>query len=257
MSELNIYQRMLAVMNDVAYVQKESKKVNNQYTFVSHDAVSRAVRPALIEHGVMPVPHVIRHQSNGNRVELDMVVDFVNVDKPEEKISVESIGFGIDPQDKGPGKAMSYAYKYALLKALALETGDDPERDMIPHEPAAVVSPLAEKLSKSIVEAIEDNNALACYAIDRFEDVDVYTDALGFLPKGKKTAMKQTLRELVAKGQRIYDDIYRNVVDLCQSDDPAVIEHLDDLPDLLKRVLWDSLDATQKTFITNAKKAAA
>ena len=44
-------------------------------------------------------------------------------------IDVETFGFGIDDQDKGPGKAMSYAVKYALLKTLGLETGDDPDMD--------------------------------------------------------------------------------------------------------------------------------
>jgi hypothetical protein len=31
--------------------------------------------------------------------------------------------------DKGPGKAVSYAFKYALLKVFCLETGDDPDND--------------------------------------------------------------------------------------------------------------------------------
>ena len=64
-----------------------------------------------------------------------MQVAFVNVDKPEDRVEVEFFGYGIDPQDKGPGKAMSYAVKYALLKVFSLETGDDPERDNIPHIP--------------------------------------------------------------------------------------------------------------------------
>jgi hypothetical protein len=40
---------------------------------------------------------------------------------------VETFGYGVDAQDKGPGKAMSYGVKYALLKVLGLETGDDPD----------------------------------------------------------------------------------------------------------------------------------
>jgi hypothetical protein len=40
-----------------------------------------------------------------------------------------SFGYGIDDQDKGAGKAMSYAVKYALLKTLGLETGDDPDEN--------------------------------------------------------------------------------------------------------------------------------
>lgn len=136
MEKLNIYQRLARVMAAVSYVQKESKRVNNQYTFVSHDAVTAKIRPALIEHGIVSVPRVVGHTEDGNRTIVEMEVDFVNIDRPEDRVTVPCYGFGIDPQDKGPGKAMSYAVKYAYLKVLALETGDDPERDLIDHKPA-------------------------------------------------------------------------------------------------------------------------
>lgn len=132
---MNIYQRMAAIMKTVGYVQKEEKKVNGQYTFVSHDAVTSKMRPALIEHGVLAVPTVKRHLQDGNRTEADVLVRFVNIDNPEDFIEIEMFGYGVDPQDKGPGKAISYAVKYALLKAFSLETGDDPERDNIAFEP--------------------------------------------------------------------------------------------------------------------------
>ena len=54
-----------------------------------------------------------------------MTVRFVNIDEPQDFFDVQSFGYGVDGQDKGPGKAMSYAVKYALLKALGLETGED------------------------------------------------------------------------------------------------------------------------------------
>ena len=140
METLNIYQRMHAVMKAVGYVQKEDKKVNNQYTFVSHDAVTGKIRPALIEAGIITVPRVVKWAQDGNRTEVNVEVDFVNIDKPEERITVPMFGFGIDQQDKGPGKAISYAVKYALLKAFSLETGDDPEKDIIDHKPAKAFS---------------------------------------------------------------------------------------------------------------------
>ena len=44
-------------------------------------------------------------------------------------MAVRAFGYGIDNGEKGPGKAVSYAVKYALLKTFCLETGDDPDRD--------------------------------------------------------------------------------------------------------------------------------
>lgn len=128
----NIHQRLAAVMADVTYIQKERKQGMN-YTIVSHDAVTAKVRPALLAQGIVYYPVRCEFQHNGNRAECGMTVRFVNVDDPADFFDVPTFGYGIDPQDKGPGKAMSYAVKYALLKALGLETGDDPDMDSIPH----------------------------------------------------------------------------------------------------------------------------
>lgn len=133
----NIYQRLHEVMKECSYVQKEDKKVNGQYTFVSHDAVTAKLRPAFIKNGIVYHPVELVQQCNGNRTEVTFKVRFVNVDDPEDFIDVPTFGYGIDPQDKGPGKAMSYGVKYALLKTLGLETGDDPEQDNIDHSAQA------------------------------------------------------------------------------------------------------------------------
>jgi len=98
--------------------------------------VTAKIRPALLKHGIMPVVSVKNHLQDGNRTEATILVRFVNVEMPSDFIEVESFGYGIDPQDKGPGKAITYAFKYALLKVFCLETGDDPERDSIEYQAA-------------------------------------------------------------------------------------------------------------------------
>jgi len=115
-------------MQKVSYIQKE-KKQGMRYSIVSHDAVTAKVRPALLEVGVIYYPVQLTNGQTGNRTDCTMVIRFANVDNPSDCIDVPSFGYGIDDQDKGPGKAMSYAVKYALLKALGLESGDDPDED--------------------------------------------------------------------------------------------------------------------------------
>lgn len=132
MTGKNIYQRLAAAMEEVTYIQKERKQGMN-YTIVSHDAVTAKVRPVLLKHGIIYHPVRCDHTHNGNRAECAMTVRFVNVDAPADFFDVPTFGYGIDPQDKGPGKAMSYAVKYALLKAMGLETGDDADQDSIEH----------------------------------------------------------------------------------------------------------------------------
>jgi len=130
--KLNLHQRMAAVMREVTYIQKETKQ-GMQYKIVSHDKVTAKCRPALLANGVIYYPIRCDTSQNGNRTECNMTVRFANIDDPQDFIDVESCGHGIDTQDKGPGKAQSYAVKYALLKALGLETGDDADHDSIEH----------------------------------------------------------------------------------------------------------------------------
>lgn len=159
MAELkNIHQRLAAAMEEVDYIQKERKQGMN-YTIVSHDAVTAKVRPVLLKNGIVYYPVRCDHTHNGNRAECSLTVRFVNVDQPTDFFDVPTFGYGIDPQDKGPGKAMSYAVKYALLKALGLETGDDPDTDSInhstadPHEPAFNPRAAADRIIKRIKSA--------------------------------------------------------------------------------------------------------
>lgn len=129
----NVHQRLAEVMRHVTYIRKEAK-AGMKYTVISHDKVTAKARPALLEAGIVYYPVRCEHSHDGNRAECSMTVRFVNIDEPTDFFDVPTFGYGIDPQDKGPGKAMSYAVKYALLKALGLETGDDPDMDDVDHE---------------------------------------------------------------------------------------------------------------------------
>ena len=60
---------------------------------------------------------------------IETVYRFVNVDDPSDYIETVTFAEGIDAQDKGSGKAMTYGDKYALMKAYKISTGDDPDQD--------------------------------------------------------------------------------------------------------------------------------
>lgn len=116
-------------MEELDYIQKGSNKVNGQYNFVSHDQVTAKIHPLLVKHRVLAIPTVKSITQEGNRTKVELVVCFFNVDNPVDAFTVEFPGYGVDLADKGPGKAISYAFKYALLKTFCLETGDDPDND--------------------------------------------------------------------------------------------------------------------------------
>jgi hypothetical protein len=143
----NIYQRIHAIMANIDYIQKGPKKAAGMYTYVSHDAVSEAIHPLLVKHGVVVIPSVKEMHQDGNRTSMVVTVKFVNIDNPDDCFVVESRGYGIDTGDKGPGKCMSYAVKYALLKTFCLETGDDPDHDQqVKFEPSKEeIKPIVEE----------------------------------------------------------------------------------------------------------------
>jgi len=152
--KLNIYQRLSAVMNEVDYIQKD-KKQGMRYSIVSHDVVTAKVRPFLLKHGIVYPVSIKEHWQDGNMTGVLAEVSFVNVDDPQDRVVVQSMGYGIDDQDKGPGKAVSYAVKYALLKVLGLETGDDPDenQDAKKKEPEPSVDPMTLPAVQKVIDA--------------------------------------------------------------------------------------------------------
>lgn len=132
----NLYQRLRDVMLEVKGINKDKdKKVNGQYGFVSHDAVSGRLHEPLARNGIVMIPSLSELVQEGNRTSAKMDITFINVDDPKDSMTVTYWGYGIDQQDKGIGKAISYAVKYCLLKTFCLETGDDVEKDNIDFKP--------------------------------------------------------------------------------------------------------------------------
>jgi hypothetical protein len=177
-------------MEELTYIQKGDSKVNGQYRFVSHDDVAEKVHPLLVKHRVLAIPTTQSINQEGNRTSIMLRVHFVNVDKPQDQFFIDMPGYGVDPSDKGPGKAISYAFKYACLKTLCLETGEDPDKDSKSrHEPAkcldfdlAIPSSFTEaekkRLNKFLAESaeaqgkhIEEIKASAVGKMDQFLEV--------------------------------------------------------------------------------------
>lgn len=133
---MNIYQRINEVRKAIGYIQKD-KAVSTgggSYKAVTHDAVTGLVRQHLVDKGVVIVPTMVESKFNEREegakqrlYEATYNVQFINMDQPEEMVSVMIQAHALDNGDKAPGKAISYATKYAILKLFNLETGEDEE----------------------------------------------------------------------------------------------------------------------------------
>lgn len=136
-SSMNIYQRINAVRKAITYIQKD-KSVSagpaGSYRAVTHDAVTGMVRQHLVEHGVIIAPTLIESvfhpKEEGAKQRLYSAsydVRFINMDAPDECVTIRIEAHALDNGDKAPGKAISYATKYAILKLFNIETGEDEE----------------------------------------------------------------------------------------------------------------------------------
>lgn len=127
---MNIYQKIAAVMQDVQYLCKDDRVEfgNTKYKAISEEKVTSTVRESLIKNGIVIIPVEQAHHREGTLSTVDVSYRVQNVDDPEDFIVAKSSGTGADTQDKGVGKAMTYAYKYLLLRTFAIPTGEDPDK---------------------------------------------------------------------------------------------------------------------------------
>jgi hypothetical protein len=144
-SALNIFQRMASA---TFALQRVAKNLNvstggSTYKAVAEGDVLNAVKAVEAEYGIYSYPVnrdivdqdvLIGKKKDGSEsrsqyLRLRITYRFVNIDQPSEFVETISYGDGIDSGDKAPGKAMTYADKYALMKAYKIETGDDPDKD--------------------------------------------------------------------------------------------------------------------------------
>lgn len=152
--KLNIYERLSLITDEIGVIEKNLNvqvNKNASYKAVSERDVLDAVKPIERKYRVYSYPVkreiidkdtlIKESEYNGNVtrtntlfMRIDTTYRFVNIDKPDEYMETTVYGDGLDTGDKAPGKAMTYADKYALMKAYKLSTGDDPDKESSPEK---------------------------------------------------------------------------------------------------------------------------
>lgn len=129
MSKRQLYEKILNVMTGIGYLQKDDhvKFGNTNYKAISEEKVTMSVREELIKNKLIVFPIEQHHSREGNLSTVDVKYKIVDVETGESEVIVSS-GTGSDTQDKGVGKAMTYAFKYLFLRTFAIPTGEDPDK---------------------------------------------------------------------------------------------------------------------------------
>ena len=183
--EMNIFEKMLNITNEIANVNKNLTvgEGKSSYKAVGEADILKAVKELEFKYRVYSYPakrEVIEstmYTTTNNYGEKNNIFSrikttyrFVNIDKPDEYIETITFAEGIDTQDKGSGKAMTYSDKYALMKSYKIITGEDPDQN-----PSEVGYKRQQTSAKVTNSKITDVEAKSIYALMIRKGLDVET----------------------------------------------------------------------------------
>ena len=205
MEELNLYKKIQLVSNDIKNIEKNMTvgKGNYSYKAVQDIDVVLEVKKAESDHGIVSIPikqELIKSETIKTMKEngsegltfmdiVKMTLRIVDIDKPSDFIDIESFGRGLDPGDKGFGKASTYARKYALLNAYKIATGEDPDKDK-----SKVMQPIKLDEAKNLViNYLMTDNAYLQNVLSYFN--------LGNIEEMSSTQFSTVYNNLKAKGK--------------------------------------------------------
>lgn len=187
---MSLYAKMHAVMCESEAVEKNLVvgEGKNSYKAVSEAAILNGVKPLLKKHGLVLFPIGVSIVEDFKETEgkygasyrylstLHAKYKIVDIETGESEI-LETVGYGTDSQDKGSGKAMTYAYKALLQKTFMLFSGEDTDNEHS-DEITKKNTVEREKIDKNKSEVLKEkagdrlNGLLAFYKVGKVEDMN-------------------------------------------------------------------------------------
>jgi len=144
-----IYAAISAVMRDVDPIAKDRQNVEQRFKFRGIDDIYNNLNPVMAKHGVFFASEIVsetrterKGKSGGMLFCVVLRVRYKVFATDGSFITVETIGESFDPGDKAASKAMSVAYKYALMQLFCIPTEDEKDPDQHSHD--VVKPPVAE-----------------------------------------------------------------------------------------------------------------
>lgn len=181
MTDQLIYAALADVMADVDHVAKRDRNSQSGYAFRGVDAVVNAVGPVLRKHRVVVVPDLrsVEYetvQTSGGKpsTACRVIVAYTFTATDGSSLTTSVAAEAWDWGDKAAPKAMSVAYRIALLQALCLPTDEpDPDSQTYEREPSPMDivlqhhrgdGPAAAAAAKALGFDVRNPSELASYA---------------------------------------------------------------------------------------------
>jgi len=165
-----IYKKMYNVMLRSKSLEKNTLEKNTevagQYKAVGEKDMLNVIKPLLKEEGliIFPIDSEVKEVPKGNKTITQVKVSYkvVDIDTGESEI-LSGIGNGADTQDKGAGKAFTYAYKAMLSKTFMLFSGEDTDNHHSDVITADQLKQAREELTKFILDSGKELEKVESY----------------------------------------------------------------------------------------------
>jgi len=144
-TKANLYKAILNVMKAVKNIDKSMTvgTGSNSYKGVADKDVKQIIGKAMQENGLAILPIGIESKVSIDRWEessqygtktkqsafTEVTTKYLLIHESGESEEIVGYGHGVDSQDKGAGKATTYALKYALLYTFMVPTGKIDDAD--------------------------------------------------------------------------------------------------------------------------------
>jgi hypothetical protein len=204
-----LYERILWIRDRVTRLGKDSTVStggSGSYAAISHDKVTAFIRPKMVQAGIFHYIDCVEATdfdtsaatSKGRKIiqhRGKFKITFVNALDKDDWFCLHQYAYGDDFGDKAPGKATSYAMKYALLKMFMIETGEEDEERVAPDGGEAAIIVHSEKMLADLFAVAEE-----CFgddAPDMLRDMSerrFYVDNYGLIPQDRFADAVRSLR---------------------------------------------------------------
>ncbi len=138
---INITKAILEVMKEVTNIEKKMNvgSASFSYKAISDSMVRDQVKDSMVKNGLVIVPTGVTAKTTTDRwdeggkskqsILTEATTTYLLMHDSGESIPLAGYGQGVDTQDKGAGKATTYALKNVLLDTFLIIKGEDMDTD--------------------------------------------------------------------------------------------------------------------------------
>lgn len=203
MSDMNLYQKIQAVSNEIKNIEKNMTVGKGSYSYkaVQDIDVTLEVKEAETKYKLVSIPikqelvksEIIKVVKDGGGESIQymdivkMTLKIINLEKTDEFVDVESFGRGLDSGDKGFGKASTYARKYALLNAYKIATGEDPDDNRSKEQTPVTVDEIKNSVvNYMMTDNVYTQNLLSYFNVGSPDDMNAEQFKMAYINLKKK-----------------------------------------------------------------------